>query len=371
MSAAVPVRPVVGIVGSGGAYGRWLATFFRERMGLRVLGHDPADPDALPPAELLDTADVLLFSVPIRQTADIIDAWRVASAGRESGKLWLDVTSIKDAPVSAMLRTQAEVVGLHPMTAPPKSPTLKGRVLVLCEARVADWRTWIEQLVTALEAECVRADPVQHDRIMASVQAQVHALHLAQAGAIRRAGGLEALMPYRSVSFELDAAVIARMLALNPQIYEDIQFGNPYVAEALDVLREELERVHALVRAGDDAARAAFRTEVIGAAREAMAESLDAGQHTYERVGYLLADLAEPVALAVHLPEDRPGSLRALLATFERHRLNIGSIHSSRTPSGELHFRVGFDGAVDRAALDAAAQTLAVEGIGTVLERRG
>lgn len=364
---------VVGIVGSSGAYGRWLAGFFRSRMGLEVLGHDPADPSSPPPGELLERADVLLFSVPIRHTAAIIEDWRQRSAGREAGRLWLDVTSIKQDPVAAMLGSRAEVAGLHPMAAPPKAPTLKGRVLVVCEARLSRWRGWLELLLAALEAECVRCEPAHHDRVMALVQAQVHALHLAQAGAIGAiAGGVPALLPFRSVSFELDAAAAARMLSLNPAIYEDIQFGNPHVPEALAALRDRLDRLHGLVSAGGDAARRAFREEVFAPARAAFGDrALADGHYTYERVGYLLADLADPVALAVFLPLDRPGSLRDLLQAFELHALNIASIHSSRSPAGELHFRVGFPADVDRTALEAAIAAVEAAGIGRVVERRG
>lgn len=366
-------RPrVIGIVGSGGAYGRWLAAFFRARMGLEVLGHDPACPGGADPEALLERADVLLFSVPIRQAAAIIDDWRQRSAGREAGRLWLDVTSIKQAPVEAMLGSRAEVAGLHPMAAPPKAPTLKGRVVVVCEARLSRWRGWLEALLSALQAECVRTDPAHHDRVMALVQAQVHALHLAQAGAIAGiAGGMPAVLPFRSVSFELDAATAARMLSLNPAIYEDIQFGNPHVPAALAAVRDRLDRLHALVSAGDEAARRAFREEVFEPARAAFGkQALDDGQYTYERVGHLLADLADPVALAVFLPLDRPGSLRDLLAAFEAQALNIASIHSSRSPAGELHFRVGFHADVDRHALEAAIVAIEAAGIGRVVERR-
>ena len=49
-----------------------------------------------------------------------------------------------------MLASRAEVVGLHPMTAPPKTPTLKGRVMVVCEARLDAWRPWMASLLAAL-----------------------------------------------------------------------------------------------------------------------------------------------------------------------------------------------------------------------------
>ncbi|MFT4246841.1 MAG: prephenate dehydrogenase [Pseudomonas sp.] len=367
-------RPIVGIVGSAGAYGRWLAQFLHERMRLEVIGHDPADPDSLDEAALVERADVLVFAAPIRHTEALIRRYAALAAGRERGKLWLDVTSIKQGPVAAMLESQAEVVGLHPMTAPPKSPTLKGRVMVVCEARLLEWRPWLLGLCEALEAECVPASPEHHDRVMALVQAMVHATHLAQAGVLRDyvplLGDLAALMPFRSASFELDAAIIARILSLNPAIYEDIQFGNPYVGEMLDRLLSHLQELRALVARGDDAARARFRELFLRDNRTTLGEqALAGGNYSYERVGYLLADLTEARALSIYLPEDQPGSLRALLHVFERHAVNLSSIHSSRTPAGEVHFRVGFDHAGDAAALQRAAREIDASGIGRVLLR--
>lgn len=365
---------VIGIVGSAGAYGRWLTRFFEEHMQLQVIGHDPADAASHTPGQLLEQADVLLFSAPIRHTPALIAEYVQASAGREAGRLWLDVTSVKEAPVQAMLASQADVVGLHPMTAPPKSPTLKGRVMVVCEARVQRWQPWLNELCAALQAECVRATPAHHDKVMALVQAMVHATHLAQAGVLREyaplLGALPALMPYRSASFELDTAIIARILSLNPAIYEDIQFGNPHVAPMLDRLLEQLQRLRDQVAQGDDAARAAFRQQLLAENRAHQGDALLAdGNYTFERVGYLLADLTERNAISVHLPEDRPGSLRELLHVFERHGVSLASIHSSRTPGGEVHFRMGFVAGSSLQALQRAAVEIDATGIGRVLPR--
>lgn len=369
MSAA---PAVIGIVGSAGAYGRWLQRFFVERMGLQVIGHDPADGGSHAVETLLQQADVLVFSAPIRHTPEVIAEYVARSAGRERGRLWLDVTSVKQAPVQAMLRSQAEVVGLHPMTAPPKAPNLKGRVLVVCQARVQRWRPWLQTLCTALQAECVQATPEHHDKVMALVQAMVHATHLAQAGVLRgyasELGDPSALMPYRSASFELDAAMMARILSLNPSIYEDIQFGNPHVAPMLERLIAQLQGLQTQVRRGDEMARGQFRQDMLTANREAFgAATLAQGNYTFERVGYLLADLTEPQSLSVHLPEDRPGSLRELLHVFERHALSLASIHSSRTPAGEVHFRLGFIPGTDPQAIARAAADVDTDGIGRVL----
>lgn len=366
--------PTVGLIGSEGSYGRWLRRFFEERMGLPVLGADPGLEGTVEPDELLDRAQVLVFCAPIRHTPAIIGDYVKRAAGRERGQLWLDVTSIKQAPVAAMLASQAEVVGLHPMTAAPKAPTLKGRVMVVCEARLEHWRGWLEGFLGALRAQCVRATPAQHDRIMALVQAMVHAGHLAQGGVLAEyaphLGGLEALLPFRSASFELDTAMLSRILAMNPAIYEDIQFCNPHVIPMLDALARQIEGLRDLVARGDDAARTQFRRRFLADTHSALGErAIAEGNYSFERVGYLLADLAGERSVSVHLPEDQAGSLRRLLHAFEHHGVSIASIHSSRTPAGEVHFRLGFEAGVTAAALVPALAQIEAEGIGRVLER--
>ena len=120
---------------------------------------------------------------------------------------------------------------------------------------------------------------------------------------------------------------------------------------------------------GDDDARACFRAAFLdhrdGFGTQALAE----GNYAYERVGYLLADLTGRRYASVHLPADRSGSLRALLHVFERHGISLESIHSSRTPEGEVHFRIGFGRGVDAAALAEAVVEIDASGIGRVLAR--
>ena len=365
--------PVIGIVGNAGAYGRWLAAFFRERMGLDVIGRDPRGDTTLSPRALVERADVLVFSTPIRAAAAIIDEYVVAAAGIETGKLWLDLTSIKQAPVEAMLRSNAEVVGLHPMAAPPKTPSLRGRVLAVCPARLSPWQSWVDALLVAFEAECVIIDPLAHDRAMALVQGLVHASHMTQAHVLQAladdTGGMPLLHALRTVGYELDLTVTGRILAGNPAIYEDIQFGNPHVLPMLERLSDAVALLHAQVTEGSDHARTVVRDRFLQQPTAWFGgDELAARSHGFERMGYLQADLQGRRYLSVYLPQDRPGSLRALLEVFERLGVNLGSIHSSRTPDGELHFRIGLDAMpVSMTALRDAVES---EGIGRVVEAR-
>jgi prephenate dehydrogenase len=362
---------VVGIVGSAGDYGRWLTRFFADRMGCRVLGVDPADPASASSAELLQHSEVLVFSTPIAHTPALIREYVAQAGARAHSQLWIDVTSVKAEPVAAMLESGAEVLGLHPMTAPPKAPTLRGRVLVACEARIDRWRGFVDALYAALEAERVETSPEHHDRVMALVQALVHAGHLAQAGVLAELsadfGGPAALFAFRSASFEMDLCMAERILAGNPAIYSGIQFDNPAVPAVLQRLEQEIARMRQLVAQGP-AGRAEFEQTFVLARREAFgAEELARGEHSFERIGYLLADLAHAEALSVHLPEDRPGSLRALLQLFEDAGVNLASIHSSRTPAGEVHFRFSFSHALPRERLIALCRAIEDSGAGRVL----
>ncbi len=361
--------PVIGIVGSQGAYGRWLARFFRERMGLRVVGRDPVGDVELSECALIAACDVLVFAAPIRHTAALISQYVGLAAGSERDQLWLDVTSIKREPVAAMLASMADVVGLHPMCAPPLAPTLRGRVMVVCEARLSRWGGFVERLLRGLEAECVYAGSEAHDQRMALVQAMVHAVHLAQAAVLRDCAPdinqPADVMPFRSVSFELDMTIAARMLAGNSAIYEDIQFGNPAVLPMLEKLLFALTTLRDCVRAGDEAGRERFRAAFFASGRAFFGpQALRDGNQGFERLGYLLADLSDRRVLDIHLLDDQPGALRALLALMEAHQINLRSIHSSRTPTGEVHFRIGCNDETDPALLQRIASEIERTGLG-------
>jgi prephenate dehydrogenase len=369
-------KPRIGLVGSQGSYGRWLRRFFEDRMGLQVVGRDPCGEAEIAERTLIGSADVLIFCAPIRHTQSLIRHYIEQGAGQERGRLWLDITSIKAEPVAAMLSSQAEVVGLHPMSAAPKSATLRGRAMVVCEARLDKWRPWLEHFLASTEADCVRADAEQHDRVMALVQGMVHATHMAQGAVLRElgptVGDFDGIRPFSSVGYELDMAVMRRILASNPAIYQDIQFENPYVAPMLERLATHIDALRDLVHQGDDAARERMRETLLTQSRAYVGESVVAeGSYAFERLGYLLADLREPLYMSVFLPLDRPGSLRALLSVFEQRGINLESIHSSRSAEGELLFRIGVSRDCDGTAWRDAMHAIEAEGIGRVMEAAG
>lgn len=232
------------ILGSAGRYGRWLSAFFDANPSLatEVRGHDPADPTTVAPAELADWADVVVFCAPVATTNDVIERFARYSPEGAPRQLWMDLTSIKAAPVAAMLAAGAEVLGLHPMCAPPPMPHLLGQRMVVCEGRLARWRPWSERFLAATQATLVPLAAEEHDRRAALVQGLGHAAHLAQLTVLARSGvARSSLDACATPTFGLDMAMGMRVLAGDPRLYAGLLGLTPDSSAALVALRDACE----------------------------------------------------------------------------------------------------------------------------------
>lgn len=278
----------VGIIGINGKYGKWLKDFF-ERMGHVVIGSDIGT--EVTNRQIVEEADVVIFSVPIGKTVSVIN--EVAAFSQE-GQLFLDITSIKSPAVTAMMRSEASVVGLHPMCAPPKlGQTLRGQVIVRCDVkgRLSDaWRTWIEDVLVATEARIKISTPEVHDRCMAIVQGLTHAVALIMASVIRvmhvdvtEVGG------YVSPPYRISLAVIGRILSQNPVLYGEIQMGNLGIPDVLDALEHEVRHFKTVIVAKDTAQ---FMSD-FKASKEYFGKEVENANEFFAGVLKFIADSAE------------------------------------------------------------------------------
>jgi type III secretion protein N (ATPase) len=111
----------------------------------------------------------------------------------------MDVTSLKEAPVQAMLAsTPASVVGTHPMFG-PSVHTLQGQRVVLCRARGDAWGDWVAQSFAARGLVVTESTASQHDRAMSVVQVLTHFQTQVQGLTLSRLGvPLADTMPFTS-----------------------------------------------------------------------------------------------------------------------------------------------------------------------------
>jgi chorismate mutase/prephenate dehydrogenase len=251
-----PARTVA-IIGGAGRMGRRMAQLFAD-LGHQVL---VADVDtALRPAQAAAAADVTVVSVPIDRTEAVI---REVGAHVPAHGLLMDVTSLKGAPLQAMLEaTAASVLGTHPLFGPGVH-SLQGQRVVLCRGRGDDWATWVTRVLEARGLVVVESDAEAHDRTMALVQVLTHYQTQVMGVALARLGEpLDATLPFTAPAYLLELYVTARHFGQDPALYGPIEMRNPRTGEVTAVFQAAAREVAELLAAGDQPGFAALFDEV-------------------------------------------------------------------------------------------------------------
>jgi prephenate dehydrogenase len=197
-----------------------------------------------------------VVSVPIDVTEAVI-----AELGPRvrADALLMDVTSVKAAPVAAMLaateRSGAGVVGAHPMFGPGVH-TLQGQRVVLCRGRGDAWCDWAAAAFAARGLAVTEADPERHDRAMAVVQVLTHFQTQVYGAALARLEGALGLslgetLGFTSPAYLLELWVAARHFAQSPALYGPIEMRNPHAAAVTGAFRDAAAEVAAVIAAGD------------------------------------------------------------------------------------------------------------------------
>jgi chorismate mutase/prephenate dehydrogenase len=260
------------IVGGAGQMGGMLQSLF-EDLGHRVL---VADVGSAQSAEALaPSADVVVISVPISATEAVI---RQVGPHLRPDALLCDVTSIKAAPLAAMLQsTRASVVGTHPMFGPGSS-TLLGQRVVLCRGRGDAWYSWLSDSLRSRGLVITEADADEHDRGMGLVQVLTHFQTQVFGLALARTGiPLAASRRFTSPAYLMELYVAARHFAQSSELYGPIEMRNPRTPEVTEQFQRAAVEISEILATGDQERFAAMFREVRAFfgdfAREATEES--------------------------------------------------------------------------------------------------
>jgi chorismate mutase/prephenate dehydrogenase len=270
---------VVAIIGGKGGIGRRMEQLFRE------LGHTVLIVDvdtALTAPEAAARADVTLISVPISLTEQVIS--EVGPHVPEHGLL-MDVTSIKGAPLDAMLRaTRGSVVGTHPMFGPGVH-SLQGQRVVFCAGRGETWSEWVKANFRARGLVVTEASADEHDRAMALVQVLTHyqtqvlGLTLARLGA-----PLAESLKFTSPAYLMELYVAARHFGQDPALYGPIEMGNPLTEQVTSTFGAAAETIRRMLRDRDQAAFARMFDEVRAFFGEFSAEATEQSKFMMDRL---------------------------------------------------------------------------------------
>ncbi len=237
------------IIGGKGGMGQSLSTLFTD------LGHEVliADLDTeLAPVAASQVADVVVVSVPIRETRAVIE--QVGPHVRRDALL-MDVTSIKVDPMAAMLSaTEASVLGTHPMFGPGVN-TYQGQRVVICPGRGDAWLDWARQMFSARGLVITETTPKEHDAMMAIVQVLHHFKTQVLGLALSRLGvPLEDTLRFTSPAYLLETYVTGRHFAQSPELYGPIEMLNPDSKRVVAAFRDAAAALATILEAGDQVA---------------------------------------------------------------------------------------------------------------------
>lgn len=236
----------VAVIGGLGRMGGVLVRLFAD-LGHRTLVVD-RDTE-LTAADAASAADVVIVSVPIADTDAVI---RHVGPHVRREALLMDVTSLKAAPVAAMLEaTEASVVGTHPMFGPGVH-TLQGQRVVVCRARGDEWADWVVRMFAARGLVVTETTPEKHDRVMAVVQVLTHMQTQVFGLALARSHvPLSDTLPFTSPAYLLELYVAARHFAQEPSLYGPIEMWNPGTPDVAKGLADATREISEILASGD------------------------------------------------------------------------------------------------------------------------
>jgi chorismate mutase/prephenate dehydrogenase len=245
--AAVP-KVSVGVIGGTQGMG---AFFVRElgAAGFAVehngLGEGPSN------VELASRHELVIVAVPIVATEGVI---REVGPHMRAGATLIDVTSVKRAPLLAMMESTPDtvsVVGTHPMFGPSSSGFDRQKV-VLCKGRGDAAFASVKRLFEAFGAECIEATADEHDAQMALIQVLVHEKTMVLGSVLERLkASLSRSLDFASPIYRTELAMIGRMFSQGADLYADILTSNPDAARLSHLFEQEAAYFARAVAMGD------------------------------------------------------------------------------------------------------------------------
>jgi prephenate dehydrogenase len=237
----------IGIIGGTRGMGNWFAGFLKaEGYSVRAFGRKMGTADVVETARV---CQVVVVSVPISVTSTVIE--KVGPHMREDALL-MDLTSLKRAPVKAMLESSvSEVIGCHPLFG-PQIDSIAGQRIVLCPARVKKWLPWLKDILGRNGALVVETTPEEHDQMMAIVQGLNHFNTIVMGMVLSRTGiSISDLMKFATPVFKSKMEIIGKVFCQNPRLYAEIITMNPDVCQLIKSYEKSVAELKNLIDRGD------------------------------------------------------------------------------------------------------------------------
>jgi prephenate dehydrogenase len=235
----------IGILGGTGGLGARFETYFKAKfpkIKVKVSGRSTT----LTNQYLVEQSDLVIFAVPIEQTLSVIEAMLPFA---QPNQIWTDFTSIKQQPLEAMLKSKAQVCGLHPLFGP--LPEIENQTLIYCPERIE--KNPLSSLLKLFEAfNLMPFSPKEHDDLMGVVQCASHMSDMVMGETLRQSGfDFDTIWQVSSPSYRLKLEVMGRMFAQSPDLYADIATQNLSAPQFTDIFKQTTDKLNQIVNDRD------------------------------------------------------------------------------------------------------------------------
>lgn len=201
--------------------------------------------------EILQGAGLVLISVPIHDTVDVIKALPPLPPNC----LLADLTSVKAAPVAAMLEAHpGPVLGLHPMFGPDLESFAK-QVVAASVGRDSDASQWLLEQIRLWGARVHEVSASDHDAEMGLIQALRHFSTFAYGAHLASEDReLSELLALSSPIYRLELVMVGRLFAQSPELYFDIITASRDNLELIERYHQRFAEAIELLRDGNSEA---------------------------------------------------------------------------------------------------------------------
>jgi len=223
--------------------GSWLAGLLKSQ-GLEVIS---CGRSTMPqPKDIASTCEVIVLSVPIRATIDLIK--QVGPLIPKEG-LFMDLTSIKTETMEAMLRySRSAVVGLHPLFGPEATGKRGDLKVAVCPGRGDQALDWSVKMLESGGLKPLLISPRLHDHLMGIIQGVQHFAMIGLGLFIARSHySLSELMEYATPSFAQTVERIQVMLGQPSELFGSLMMDNPFSSNFIAPYMESLEDLQEII----------------------------------------------------------------------------------------------------------------------------
>ena len=252
----------VGIIGGSDGLGKTLIYYFRDEFDVIITarnhekGRNVANKANVKyiesNTELASISDILVISVPINHTSDVI---REVAGFMKEGSLMVDVTSIKEEPLKTMSETvpeNIEYIPTHPIFG-PRTTELDNQVIVLTPDKKGKWFDKVYNYLSNKNMRVIITSAEKHDFMMSIVQILTHFSFISTTSAIEKLKvDIKETEDYESPIYNLMIDVIARISAQNPYLTYNIQTMNENGPKIRNTFVEAVSELRDVINNGDD-----------------------------------------------------------------------------------------------------------------------